>query len=224
MAKILIAEDNTGLRQLIKIHLKRAGHTVFEAANGVETLELLDHNSIDLMIVDIMMPVMDGYRLIEELRDAGIETPILIVTAKDRLEDKREGFMLGADDYMTKPVEMEEMLLRVDAMLRRCKIADAGRLKVGNVKLDLASLTVKEGDREIVLRQKEFLLLKKLLESPKKIFTRQAIMDDIWGYDSNSTLRTVDTHIKSLRAKLKDIDEFTIETVRGLGYKAVINK
>ena len=171
-----------------------------------------------------MMPVMDGYQLIKEIRDADIDTPVLIVTSKDKLEDKRIGFKTGADDYMTKPIDMEEMLLRVEAMLRRCRIADSKRLTVGNVRLDLNSLTVQSEEREIVLRQKEFLLLERLLASPKKIFTRQALMDEIWGYDSNSTPRTVDAHIKSLRAKLKDIDDFSIETIRGLGYKAVIHK
>lgn len=224
MTKILIAEDNVSLRQLMKIHLNRAGYEVFEAADGKDALEVMDHNHVDLIIADIMMPVMDGYQLIKELRDVGIDTPVLIVTSKDRLEDKRIGFKSGADDYMTKPVEMEEMLLRVEAMLRRCRIADAKRLTVGDVKLDLASLTVQANGREIVLRQKEFLLLEKLLAAPKKIFTRQALMDEIWGYDSNSALRTVDAHIKSLRAKLKDVDDFSIETIRGLGYKAVINK
>ena len=224
MAKILIAEDNVSLRQLMKIHLKRAGYTVYEAADGSDALEVMDHNHVDLIIADIMMPVMDGYQLIKEIRDAGLDTPVLIVTSKDRLEDKRIGFKSGADDYMTKPIDMEEMLLRVEAMLRRCRIADSKRLTVGNVRLDLNSLTVQSEEREIVLRQKEFLLLERLLASPKKIFTRQALMDEIWGYDSNSTPRTVDAHIKSLRAKLKDIDDFRIETIRGLGYKAVIHK
>lgn len=224
MAKILIAEDNTGLRQLMVIHLKRAGHTVFEAANGIDALEVMDHHHVDLIIADIMMPVMDGYQLIKEIRDVGIDTPVLIVTSKDKLEDKKVGFKSGADDYMTKPVEMEEMLLRVEAMLRRCRITDSKSLAIGNVKLDLNTLTVKNGENEVVLRQKEFLLLERLLASPKKIFTRQALMDEIWGYDSQSTLRTVDAHIKSLRAKLKDIDDFSIETIRGLGYKAVIHK
>lgn len=224
MAKILIAEDNLGLRQLMVIHLKRSGHDVYEAADGMDALEIMDRNHIDLIIADIMMPVMDGYQLIQELRGAGIDTPILIVTSKDKLEDKRIGFKAGADDYMTKPVEMEEMLLRVEAMIRRCKIADAKSLSIGSVKLDLNTLTVQSDKVEIALRQKEFLLLQKLLSSPKKIFTRQALMDEIWGYETNSTLRTVDAHIKALRAKLKDIDDFSIETIRGLGYKAVINK
>lgn len=224
MAKILIAEDNASLRQLMHIHLKRVGHSVLEAADGVKALEVLEFNPIDIIIADIMMPGMDGYELIRELRDANIDTPVLIVTAKDSLDDKRVGFRTGADDYMTKPVDMEEMILRVEALLRRCRITSSGQLTVGNTKLDLGSLTVRSGNDEIVLRQKEFLLLEKLLSSPMKIFTRQALMDDIWGYDSQSTLRTVDAHVKQLRAKLKYVEDFKIETIRGLGYKAVVRK
>lgn len=224
MTKILIAEDNAGLRQLMHIHLKRAGYQVFEASDGNEALEIMDHNHVDLIIADIMMPNMDGYELIKSLRDVHIDIPVLIVTAKDSLEDKRVGFNMGADDYMTKPIEMEEMLLRVEAMLRRCKIADSKKLNVGNTKMDFSTLTISSGTEEIVLRQKEFLLLEKLLSSPMKIFTRQALMDEIWGYDSMSTLRTVDAHIKSLRKKIGNVEDFSIETIRGLGYKAVIHK
>lgn len=224
MAKILVAEDNSSLRQLMHIHLKRAGHIVFEASDGAAALDVMDHNHVDLIIADIMMPKVDGYELIKTLREVNIDTPVLVVTAKDTLEDKRIGFRAGADDYMTKPIEMEEMLLRVEAMLRRCRIADSKHLTIGNTKLDLNSLTVRTAETEIVLRQKEFLLLEKLLTSPMKIFTRQTLMDEIWGYDSMSTLRTVDAHVKSLRQKLKDVDDFSIETIRGLGYKAVIHK
>ena len=148
MAKILIAEDNDGLRQLMHIHLERAGHQVFESADGVAALEVMDHNHVDMIIADIMMPGMDGYELIKTLRDVHIDIPILIVTAKDTLEDKKVGFKIGADDYMTKPIEMEEMLLRVDAMLRRCKIADSMRISIGNTKLDLSTLTVTTDDKE----------------------------------------------------------------------------
>lgn len=224
MARILIAEDNTSLRQLMQIHLKRAGHTVFEASDGLKALDVMEQSPIDMIIADIMMPGMDGYELIRELRDAHFDTPILIVTAKDALDDKRIGFRSGADDYMTKPVDMEEMLLRVEALLRRYRITSSRHLTVGNARLDLESLTVRGEGYEIVLRQKEFLLLEKLLSSPMKIFTRQALMDDIWGYESKSTLRTVDAHIKQLRAKLKDVEDFKIETIRGLGYKAVVRK
>ena len=224
MAKILIAEDNASLRQLMQIHLNRAGHTVFEAADGVKALDAMEQTPIDIIIADIMMPGMDGYALIRELRNVGIETPVLIVTSKDTLDDKRIGFHTGADEYMTKPVDMEEMLLRVEALLRRSRIASSRQLTVGGAKLDRETLTVRGNGYEIILRQKEFLLLEKLLSSPMKIFTRQALMDDIWGYDSESDQRTVDAHIKLLRAKLKDVEDFTIETIRGLGYKAVVRK
>ena len=224
MARILIAEDNISLRQLMCIHLEKAGHKVSVAADGMQALEVLDHNPIDLIIADIMMPNMDGYRLIEELREANIETPVLIVTAKDTMDDKRTGFRAGADDYMTKPVDMEEMLLRVEALLRRCRIVNSRSITIGNTKLDFDTLMVYTEKGQIELRKKEFELLEKMLSAPMKIFTRQALMDDIWGYDSESASRTVDAHIKRLRAKLKDVDDFEIETIRGLGYKAVILK
>lgn len=224
MAKILIAEDNISLRQLMCIHLEKAGHKVFTASDGLQALEVLDHNAVDMIIADIMMPNMDGYRLIEELRGANIEIPVLIVTAKDTMDDKRTGFRAGADDYMTKPVDMEEMLLRVEALLRRCKIVNSRSITIGSTKLDFDTLMVYTDKGQIELRKKEFELLEKMLSSPMKIFTRQALMDDIWGYDSESASRTVDAHIKRLRAKLKDVDDFEIETIRGLGYKAVIHK
>ena len=224
MARILIAEDNHSLRQLMKIHLTRAGHAVFEASDGLAAMDMLEETPIDLIIADIMMPTMDGFQLIKELRDAHLEMPIIIVTSKDALDDKRTGFSIGADDYMTKPVDMEEMLIRVEALLRRCRIEASKYLTVGGTKLDREALAVRCADKEVILRQKEFLLLEKLLSSPKKIFTRQALMDDIWGYDSESEPRTVDAHIKQLRSKLKDIDDFRIETIRGLGYKAVVRK
>ncbi len=224
MAKILIAEDNISLRQLMCIHLERAGHKVFQASDGIQALEVMDHNAIDLIVADIMMPNMDGYKLIEELRHANMELPVLIVTAKDTMDDKRTGFRSGADDYMTKPVDMEEMILRVEALLRRCKIVNTRSITVGNTKLDFDTLMVHTDKGHIELRKKEFELLEKMLASPMKIFTRQALMDDIWGYDSDSASRTVDAHIKRLRAKLKDVEDFEIETIRGLGYKAVIRK
>ncbi len=224
MTNILVAEDNLNLRKLMCIHLKRAGYEVLEAADGLQALEILDHNRADLIIADIMMPNIDGYEMIRELRDADIQTPILVVTAKDTLHDKKIGFRTGADDYMTKPVDMEEMLLRVEALLRRCNIENSKNITVGESKLNFESLIVEGPGFEISLRPKEFFLLEKLLQSPMKIFTRQALMDDIWGYDSDSDPRTVDAHIKRLRAKLKEINDFEIETVRGFGYRAVIRK
>jgi len=224
MTKILVAEDNTSLRKLMCIHLQRAGYTAIEASDGLEALNILDHQRADLIIADIMMPNVDGYEMIRELREANIQIPVLVVTAKDTLHDKKIGFRSGADDYMTKPVDMEEMILRVEALLRRCNIESARILEVGSTKLDFESFMVVGDDFEISLRPKESFLLEKLLQSPMKIFTRQVLMDDIWGYDSDSDPRTVDAHIKRLRAKLKDVTDFEIETVRGFGYRAVVHK
>ena len=220
MTNILVAEDNRQLRQLLRLRLERAGYTVYEAEDGLAAMALLDKVPIHLLVADIMMPGMDGFELTGELRGAGITIPVLVISARESLADKREGFQRGADDYLTKPFDMEELLLRIQALLRRSSIAGAGLLTVGSSRLDPDTLCVTAGDREIPLRQKEFRLLYKLLSHPGRIFTRQSLMDEIWGYDSESDPRTVDTHIKRLREKLEDVPDFEIQTVRGLGYRA----
>ena len=222
MVNLLVVEDNESLRKLMCIHLQRAGYNVFEAGNGIEALEMLEFQSIDLIVVDIMMPLMNGYELTGELRNAEYTLPILIVTAKDTLEDKRVGFKKGADDYMVKPIDMDEMVLRVEALLRRSKIAGKNILRIADFVMNQETLLVTYEDNTIELRQKEFSLLHKLLSYPNKIFTRQNLMDDIWGYQSEADSRTVDVHVKRLREKLFEISVFEIQTVRGLGYKAVL--
>ncbi|MDO4552167.1 MAG: response regulator transcription factor [Bacillota bacterium] len=222
MLKILIAEDNAELRRLMRIHLVRAGYQVFEAADGEQALEVLSQTPIHLLIVDVMMPRMDGFHLTQTLRAARMDAPILIVTARETLEDKKSGFAAGADDYLVKPVDMEEMLLHVEALLRRARLAHEHKMTVGSAVLNEEMLTVVYGERTVPLRQKEFQLLHLLLSYAGKIFTRQALMDEIWGYDSETDPRTVDVHINRLREKLADNGSFAIETVRGLGYKAVI--
>lgn len=222
MLNILVVEDNESLRKLMCVHLKRSGYNALIAGNGVEALEVMDRMNVHLLIVDIMMPEMDGYELTSELRNANFNQPILIVTAKETLEDKRLGFKYGADDYMVKPIDMDEMLLRVGALLRRAQISEKNIMRIGECKLDEDSLSVEYMGERTVLRQKEFQLLQKLVTYPGKIFTRQMLMDEIWGYDSETDPRTVDVHIKRLREKLAMIPEFEIVTVRGLGYKAVI--
>lgn len=221
MTNILVVEDNLQLRKLMGIQLRRAGYTIFEAENGEDALEVLAQTPIHLLIVDVMMPKMDGYELTGELRHANITIPVLIVTAKETLADKRAGFQAGADDYMVKPIDMEELLLRVRALLRRAQLADEHIMQVGATVLDADALTVAMGDNSIALRPKEFSLLYLLLSYPGKIFTRQILMDEIWGYDSDTDPRTVDVHIKRLREKFADSVDFRIDTVRGLGYKAV---
>lgn len=224
MINILVVEDNEQLRKLMVIHLSRAGYNVFESGNGVEALKVLEDVAIHLIIADIMMPKMDGYELTGELRSAKITIPVLMVTAKETLEDKRKGFKTGADDYMVKPIDFEEMLLRVEALLRRSNLSGEHILAAGASALDSETLMVNTDTQSITLPQKEFYLLHMLLSYPKKIFTRQSLMDEIWGYESETDPRTVDVHIKRLREKFLNSEDFEIETVRGLGYKAVIKR
>jgi len=201
-------------------HLDQEGYVVFQAENGEMALEVLDNQHVDLIISDIMMPRMDGYELTKSLREANFNMPILMVTAKESFEDKEKGFQLGTDDYMVKPINMNEMVLRVGALLRRAKISTEHKLNVGDVVLNYDTLTVAAKDKVYELPKKEFYLLFKLLSYPKKIFTRQQLMDEIWGMDTEVDERTVDSHIKKLRKKFEEIEEFKIITIRGLGYKA----
>jgi len=212
MTNILVVEDNAGLRRLIGIHLRRAGYEVSEAADGQAALDLLEHNRVHLIITDVMMPRLDGYGLIRELREAGDTTPVLMVTVKDSFDDMRTGFH----------VNFEELLLRVEALLRRCGIQHSGEIAVGGCTLHADTLLVTGEGYSYELRPREFALLQTLLAAPTKIFTRQMLMDELWGYDSESDPRTVDTHIRRLREKLANVPDFEIQTVRGLGYRAVI--
>lgn len=223
MFKILVVEDNKNMRKLMTTYLKRNNYETLEAEDGEEALEIMDNNHVDLIISDIMMPNMDGYELTKELRNANYMIPILFVTAKDTIDDKREGFLLGVDDYMVKPVDMDEMVLRVGVLLRRANIVNQRKLKIKNIVLSYDEYTLKKDDKIYNLPQKEFQLLYKLLSFPNKIFTRQDLIDEIWGLDNESDFRTVDVHIKRLREKFDDFDEFKIVTIRGVGYKAIIN-
>ena len=220
MFRILVVEDNKSLLRLMKTRLEQAGYKVLQAQNGQEALEILEDQQVDLMISDIMMPLMDGFELIESLREANFNLPILMVTAKEGFEDKEKGFRLGTDDYMVKPINMNEMILRVAALLRRAKITNEHKLVIGEIVLDYDNLSINGPDIQIELPKKEFLLLFKLLSYPKRIFTRQQLMSEIWGLDTEIDERTVDSHIKKLRKKFEDRPEFKIITIRGLGYKA----
>ncbi|MHB1418645.1 MAG: response regulator transcription factor [Bacillota bacterium] len=220
MLNILLVDDNEKIRRLMEIYLKREGFGVLHADHGAAALELLDKHSVRLIIADIMMPEMDGYELTQELRECGNTIPILMVTAKETFLDKKKGFVTGADDYMTKPIDMDELVLRVNALLRRSQINSEKKIVIGDVELDYESLEVKTPQEIYFLPKKEFYLLYKLLSYPKKIFTRQELMDDLWGFDSEADERTVDVHIKRLREKFRELPEFEIITIRGLGYKA----
>ena len=221
MFNILVVEDNDSIRKLISAYLERDGYKAFPATDGEDALEVLEREHIDLMICDIMMPKMDGYQLTEELRDADYTLPILMITAKERIEDKKRAFKIGTDDYMVKPIDFDEMLLRVEALLRRAKIAFEKKIVIGDIIVDYGALSVTKNGEIIDLPAKEFYLLFELLSYPKKIFTRQELMDKIWGFETETDPRTVDVHIKRLREKFDNYEEFTIQTVRGLGYRAI---
>ena len=221
MFRILIAEDDRELRQLFQHVLMKNGYAVTGVADGKEALDAIDKGYFDLIISDIMMPVMDGYELVSSLRQAGINTPVMMITAKDAFDDMRLGFLSGTDDYMVKPVNVNEMVLRVGALLRRAQMINDRRQTIGNTVLECDSLTVTCNGESMVLPQKEFMLLYKMASFPGRIFTRQQLMDDIWGYDSDSDTHTVDVHIGRLRDRFKDNTDFKIVTIRGVGYKVV---
>ncbi|WP_101697543.1 response regulator transcription factor [Clostridium minihomine] len=223
MFKILVVEDDINAGKLMEAILTEQHFVPILAKNAQEALSILDQEHIDLMITDIMMPGMDGYSLTEQLRDTGYDFPILMVTAKDTIKDKRKGFIVGTDDYLVKPVDEEELILRVKALLRRAKIVSERKITIGNVTLNYDSLTVSRGTERVTLPQKEFMLLYKLLSYPNTIFTRLQLMDEIWGYDSQTGEHTVSVHIGRLRERFGAWPEFDIITVRGLGYKAVKN-
>jgi len=220
LVRVLVVDDHAQIRRLMAIYLEREGFDVCQAEHGREALLLLEQQVVDLLVVDIMMPKVDGYELVDRLRRSLCSLPVLMVTAKDTFGDKKRGFEVGVDDYLTKPVDMDELVLRVKALLRRAKINLERRIVMGELVIDADNLSVYGPQGEIALPKKEFQLLFKLLSYPKRIFTRQELLDHIWGYDSEVDERTVDVHIKRLREKFADCREFEIVTVRGLGYKA----
>ena len=222
MIRIIVVEDDYHLNSLIKKVLEK-DYIVDSAYNPTRALEMMSNNAYDLIISDIMMPEMSGFEFAKIIRDDNKDIPILFITAKDEFEDKRRSYAIGVDDYMVKPIDINELVLRVGALLKRAKINVEHKLEVGNTVLDYNSLSVKYNDKEIVLPLKEFKLLFKLLSFPDKIFTRTQIMNECWGMYSESYDRTIDVHITHVREKLNDNEDFSIVTVRGLGYKAVLN-
>ena len=221
MLKILIAEDDRELRRLFAHVLLKNGYTVKEVGDGKEALDAIDAEYFDLIISDVMMPIVDGYQLVRQLRDAGNNTPVLMITAKDAFDDMRLGILSGADDYMKKPVNVNEMVLRVQALLRRAQMINERKQTIGNTVLECDTFTVTTNSEVISLPQKEFMLLYKMASYPGRIFTRQQLMDDVWGYDTESDSHTVDVHIGRLRDRFRDNPDFKIVTMRGVGYKVV---
>ena len=221
MFRVLIAEDDRELRRLFGHVLTKNGYTVTEVSNGREALDAIECEQFDLIISDIMMPEMDGYELVSSLREVKNAIPVLMITAKDAFDDMRQGFVSGTDDYMVKPINVNEMVLRVGALLRRARMISERRLDIGGTVMEFDSFSVTCGSENIILPQKEFLLLYKMASYPGRIFTRQQRMDDIWGYDSDSDSHTVEVHIGRLREKFADNPDFKIVTMRGVGYKVV---
>ncbi len=223
MANILLVEDDSNVRLLVSTRLKQR-YTVFSAPNGENALSIMRTQSIDLIITDIMMPGMDGYAFVEKVHAMGLNTPVIMLTAKDAITDKGHGFAVGCDDYLTKPVDFQELIWRIDAILRRCKISNEGKIVIGDMVVDQASQTITRGGETIDLTSKEFQLLFLLLSYPGKIFTKDNILDSVWGYTSESDESTVRTHVNRLRKRFENFPEFEICTIRGVGYKAVIKK
>ena len=221
MFKILVVEDDKHTRMLLQAILESANYTVVTANNGEDALEVMEKEHVDLVVLDIMMPKMDGYEFTKILRENDNNLPILMVSAKQLPADKRKGFLVGTDDYITKPIDEEEMLLRIRALLRRARIVNEQKIVIGDVILDYNSMTVSKNDQVVELPQKEFMLLYKLLSYPGQIFTRMQLMDEIWGVDSDTGWETVTVHVGRLRKRFEGWNEFEIESVRGLGYKAV---
>ena len=222
MFSILVVEDDKNTAKLMDAVLQQNGYEVIPAKDGLDALDQMDSHHIDLIVLDLMMPRMDGYEFVDTLRKGNCSLPILMVTARETPADKKKGFLLGTDDYMVKPVDEEEMVLRIAALLRRSQIANEHRLIVGKTILDYDALTVTQGSSVMELPNKEFLLLYQLLSYHNKIFTRRSLMDEIWDMNSDTDERTVDVHINRLRDRFKENSDFEILTVRGLGYKAVI--
>ena len=221
MFHILVVDDDKNTRRLLRAILESDGYSVSAVCNGAEALEVLDREHVDLAVLDIMMPVMDGYAFTDTLRSSGNDLPILMVTAKQLPDDRYTGFLVGTDDYITKPIDKKEMLLRIRALLRRSKIVSERKIELGDVVLRYDELTVQRGDELIELPQKEFLLLYKLLSYPGKTFTRSQLMDEIWGADSETGWETITVHISRLRKHFEAWPEFEIVSVHGIGYKAV---
>ena len=221
MFHILVVDDDRSTRLFMRAFLEAEHYTVSLAQNGEEALDVMEKEHIDLVVLDIMMPKMDGYQFTQELRSVNAELPILMVSAKQLPEARKQGYRLGINDFMTKPVDEEELILRIKNQLRMSRIASERRLHIGDVTLDYDSMTVTRADETVTLPQKEFLLLYKLLSQPGKIFTRIELMDEIWGADSETGWETVTVHVGRLRKHFEGWHEFEILSVRGLGYKAV---
>ena len=224
MYNVLVVEDDANILKLMSIRLKKSGFNVLQAENAKEALAVIHSGDADIMVADVMMPGMDGFRLVEKIREEGNRMPIILATAKESLEDKKEGFNCGADDYMVKPIEHEELVLRINALIKRADFRREKKLTVGSVTLDYEKLSVyNDKGEEAQLSKKEFLILFRLISYPEKIFTKSQLMDEFWGYESDTYSDTVKVHINRIRNKIAKFPEIDVVTVRGLGYRGIKN-
>lgn len=223
MLTILLVEDEKPIRVLTRARLRNQ-YEVLEAADGEAALEILEHRHADLLIVDIMMPRMDGYEFVRALRECGDNTPVIMLTAMNTFDHKKKGFALGIDDYLTKPINYEELNWHIEAILRRSRIRSEKEIRIGSLVLSEESMSAVWDGGRAELTEKEFGLLHKLLSYPGTIFTKQQLMDEIWGYDSESDYNTIKTYVNRLRNKLEGCDAFEIIACRGVGYKAVLRE
>jgi len=221
MVKILIVEDEKAVRLLTRVKLKDK-YEVVEACDGEDALESLSRTKVDLMIVDIMMPRMDGYEFVRQVRESGDETPVIMLTAMDSFKHKKKGYDLGIDEYLTKPIDYEELSWHIEAILRRAQINSENRIETGGFIISENGMKATWKGSDIELTETEFKLVFKLLSYPGVLFTKQQIMDDIWGYDTETDYNSIKTYINRIRKKLDKVDSFEIVSVRGMGYKAVI--
>lgn len=224
MVNVLIAEDDSNILKLMEIRLKKSGYNTITAENGVQALKLFNSERIDLMIVDVSMPLMDGFELVRTVRESGSQVPAIIVSARGKLQDKTQGFLVGIDDYMVKPIEFDELLYRIKALLRRTKIVSENKLVVGDVTLDYSALTVSDSTKSVTLTKREFSILFKLLSYPERSFTKGQIFDEFWGLESNAAEDTVKVYINRIRLKIKDFKGIDIATIRGIGYRGIKNE
>lgn len=222
MAKILVSEDDRNTNRLICAVMRKMGHEPIAARDGQEALDLMGTDHPDLLVTDLMMPRLDGTELVRELRNAGYDLPILMLTAKSAQADINDGFVVGADDYLTKPADLRELALRVRALLRRARVAGDDKLRAGSATLDPGTLTVEASGRTVALPKREFQLLFKLLSNPGRTFTRMQLLDEVWGWDTESSDSTVNVHVNRLRTRFADWNEFSIVTVRGIGYRGEV--
>ena len=222
MFKILVVEDDKELNRTVCSFLNSSGYDATGCLNATEAYDALYENLFDLIVSDIMMPGVDGFEFAKSVRELNEEIPILFMTARDDIASKQRGFRIGVDDYMVKPVDLDELFLRIGALLRRAKIASSRKLEIGNFVMDADEHTAYLGEEEISLTNREFSIIYKLLSYPKKTFTRTQLMDEFWDADTETAPRAVDVYMTKLRSKLSECEAFEIKTVHGLGYKAVM--